>query len=344
MTSPISPHVLLAVPMADVTLAVAGEPSAAFGLQEMTAPFYQPVSDPRGAVWTLHLELARLSAGPAPDGEPAHEAEFDIEARSITVRTREAAWLPVFARRYTRTLTRALAIGDGAVPLHGAAVVLNGAGIILVGEKMAGKTTSALSLVRTGAALVSNDDVLLVADPVAEAAAPVGGVPRWRMIGGPRSVGIRLESLAAHRPALTAAQVAEATAGYPANRAEKLFLHPGAVGRLGGTVRTEAPALLVIELVCEPGEPAGRRLDDEEAAGVLDAYLELAADRRRNDLIEALGAPPPSLAPRTTESLLRGLEFHRYSHPISGWVDDLLSFAKSAAGSVGHPDSREVAG
>ena len=138
-------------------------------------------------------------------------------------------------------------------------------------------------------------------------------------------------SLAEHRPTLTAAEVAAATSTHPANRPDKNFLHPGDIGRLGGTARVEAPARVLVEMVCEPGPTGGRRLDDDEAAAVLGAYLEDAADRRRFDLIDALGATPPALTADTVGSLVRGLDFYRFTHPISGWVDELLAFVKAAA-------------
>ena len=318
MSTDISPAALLAVPTAGITLAVVGNPNVVADLRQITSPFYQPVSAPRGEVWTLSLYIGE--AGPDKVDEPGHQADFDVSGRHITVRCAKAAYLPVFGTRYARTLVRALTIGRGAVPLHGAAVDLDGTGVILVGDKMAGKTTSALSLVRCGAALVSNDDVLLTSDG-----------DDWTMIGGPRSVGIRLGSLAEHRPALTVAEVAEATATHPANRPDKHFLHPGDIGRLGGTARVEAPARVLVEMVCEPGPTSGRRLDDDEAAAVLGDYLEDAADRRRFDLIDALGATPPALTADTVGSLVRGLDFYRFTHPISGWVDELLAFVKAAA-------------
>ncbi|GAA3434187.1 hypothetical protein [Kutzneria kofuensis] len=330
MSSDIDPAALLAVPTAGITLAVVGNPSVVAALRQITSPFYQPVTAPRGEVWTLSLYIG--DPGVEAADEPAHRAEFDMAARRITVRCAKAAWLPVFGTRYARTLVRALTIGRGAVPLHGAAVEFDGIGVILVGDKMAGKTTSALSLVRCGAALVSNDDVLLVKDAVDD----------WRLIGGPRSVGIRLGSLAEHRPALTVDEVAAATAGHPANRADKHFLHPGDIGRLGGVARVQAPGRVLIELVCEPGPTRSRRLDGDEAAAVLSVYLEDAADRRRFDLIGALGAPAPALTADTVGSLVRGLDFYRFSHPISGWVDDLLAFVKDIAAQRGGSDTAEV--
>ncbi|WP_367125814.1 hypothetical protein [Streptomyces phytohabitans] len=340
---------LLAVPAAGITLAVTGEPRTAAALTELAAPFFPPLPGPdgrsappdRGSHWRLDLVAGPLG-GPAeaePDGTPAHRAEFDKGARRITVRCAEVGWLPVIGLRYARTLSRALAIGAGAVPLHGAAVALAGTGIILTGEKMAGKTTASLSLVRSGGALVSNDDVLLVEHPEG-----------WRMVGGPRSVGIRTESLGEHRPELSAARLAEAAGTHPADRPEKRFLAPGAVGRLGGSVRTRAPAHVLVELVCAPDRPErhGRAhhhpLDDEEAAAVLRAYLEDAADRRRFDLLDALGAPPPTLTADVLGSVVGSLLFFRYTHPVGGWVDAFLDFARTLASAPSAAPAGTVSG
>ncbi|MCQ8829492.1 hypothetical protein ACWDHW_39395 [Streptomyces melanosporofaciens] len=337
MTTKSSTSRLLAVPAAGITLTVTGDPRTVAALEELAAPFFPPSCGPDGrslrtppapeSHW--QLDLVRGPAGGTaeaePDGTPAHRTDFDTAARRITVLCAEAEWLPVIGLRYARTLSRAVAIGAGAVPLHGAAVELAGTGIILTGEKMAGKTTAALSLVRSGGALISNDDVLLVAGPEG-----------WRMVGGPRSVGIRMESLGEHRPVLSAARLAEATGAHPSNRPGKRFLAPGAVERIGGSVQVQAPAHVLIELVSDPDRSVRHRsgdhaLDDKEAATVLRAYLEDAADRRRFDLIDALGAPPPSLTADVLGSVVGSLRFFRFTHPVSGWVDAFLDFARAVA-------------
>lgn len=64
---------------------------------------------------------------------------------------------------------------------------------------------------------------------------------------------------------------------------------------------------------------------------MLRAYLEDAADRRRFDLIDALGAPPPSLTADVLGSVVGSLRFFRFTHPVSGWVDDFLDFARAVA-------------
>ncbi|MCK1798994.1 hypothetical protein MTQ01_23780 [Streptomyces sp. XM4193] len=324
----------LAVPAAGITLTVTGEPDTVASLEELAAPFFPPLPGPGHPPpagerhWQLDLVRGPVE-GPAeaePDGTAAHRTHFDRAARRITVRCAEARWLPVIGLRYARTLSRAVAIGAGAVPLHGAAVQLAGTGIILTGEKMAGKTTAALSMVRSGGALISNDDVLLVER-----------AENWQMVGGPRSVGIRTESLGEHRPRLSARHLAEAAGTHPSNRPEKRFLAPGAVERLGGSVLTRAPAHVLIELICEPDRPAGpgrsdaHPLEDKEAAAVLRAYLEEAADRRRFELLDFLGAPPPSLTADVLDSVVGSLRFHRYVHPAGGWVDDFLDFARGLA-------------
>lgn len=328
MTTSTPPAELLAVPSVGITFAVRGEPDAVARLRAVAARFYQPVAEPRGRLWRLTLELAGENAGREPsDGrQPDHRAEFDAAAGTLSVTCPAPRWLPVFGLRYTHTIVRALAVAAGAVPLHGAGVDAAGVGLMLVGDKWAGKTTAALSLVRSGAsALVSNDDVLLH-----EAGAD------WQMVGGPRSMGVRTASLGEHRPPLRPADLRAAARSHPARRADKAFLFPDALTALGGAVRATAPAHAVVELVCRPGEPVHHEeLSDRQAAGVLRRYLETSADRHRPALVAALGAPTPALTDRTLSSLVGSLRFHRFSHPVGGWVDGFLDFARERVGLAG---------
>lgn len=319
----------LHVPIAGITFAVDADPGVRSRLREISAPFYEPVDAPTGLVWRIQLKVSDPDPGtasdPGPahgtvsddDNEPPHRVLFDTVRRHIVIGCALPDWLPVFAVRHLCTVARSLAVDAGAVPLHGAAVELAGRGVMFVGEKQAGKTTSSLSLVRgSGGSLVSNDDVLLTDGPLG-----------WHMVGGPRSVGVRTGSLAEHRPVLTEHGLLAAVRPHPANRPDKIFVFPGDVPVLGGSVRSEAGADVIIELVCRPGEPVGHEaLDDEQAAAVLHRYLEPEADRRRLDLVRAIRGAPPALTGDTVSSLVRSLRFYRFSHPVQGWVDDLISF------------------
>lgn len=322
------PAELLAVPSAGITFAVHGEPGAVAGLRRITAPFYQPVAEPRGRVWQLIMESAREHDGHAPsDGqEPDHRVRFDADHGTLTVTCSAPRWLPLLALRCTRAVVRSLAITAGAVPLHGAGVEAAGVGLVLVGGKRAGKTTAALSLLRSAdAALVSNDDVLLRGTGAA-----------WQMVGGPRSMGVRTASLGEHRPPLSPADLRAAARSYPANRPDKVFLFSEALTALGGALRPAAPAHVVVELVCRPGEPVRHEeLSDRQAADVLRRYLEPAADRHRPELVAALGAPAPALTDHALSSLTGSLGFHRFIHPEGGWVDGFLDFARACVGLAG---------
>ncbi|MFI0773147.1 hypothetical protein [Streptomyces sp. NPDC021212] len=328
MTTSAPPYDLLAVPHAGITFAVRGEAGALARLRQFTAPFYQSVAEPSGQLWELNLELTDEKAGhePSDGSEPDHRAEFDAVARTLTVTCPSPRWLPVLGLRYTRTIVRTLAIAAGSVPLHGAGIDAAGVGLILVGDKWAGKTTAALSLVRSGtAALVSNDDVLLHEVGVG-----------WQMVGGPRSMGVRTSSLGEHRPLLHPAELRAAAGLHPAKRPDKAFLLPGALTALGGAVRATGPAHAVVELVCRPGEPVRHdELSGPQAAGVLRRYLETSADRRRLALVEALGAPAPALTDRTLASLVGSLRFHRFTHPVDGWMDGFLAFVNEHVGFEG---------
>ncbi|ANW21540.1 hypothetical protein I3J09_27050 [Streptomyces clavuligerus] len=347
MTTP-TPPLLLAVPSADITFAVYAEPRVAEILRRITAPFYQPVNEPLGRIWTLNLvsESRIPDSGPTGGGrkgggqngygpadgrqdgggEPDHDIAFHPDDRVLTVTAPLPRWLPLLALRCTRAVARALAVTAGAVPLHGAGVELAGVGLVLVGGKRAGKTTAALSLVRSsGAALVSNDDVLLHASG-----------DRWRMVGGPRSMGVRTDSLEEHRPSLYPAALRFAARSYPANRPDKMFLFPESVIALGGAVRATGPAHVVVELVHRPGGPAWHEeLSGAQAAALLRRCLETAADRHRPELVAALGTPAPALSDRDLASLVGSLSFHRFSHPSAGWVDAFLGFARERVGLAG---------
>ncbi|GAB3466709.1 hypothetical protein [Actinophytocola sediminis] len=289
-----------------------------------TAPFLEAVPASRGPAWVVTVRECGVPAATAPNDEPAHEVRWDAEARTLTV-TAPPRWLPVLATRNLWTLVRAAWVRAGALPLHAAGVELAGAGIVLVGEKWAGKTTAALSLSRALAArFVCNDDVLLTPRPDG----------RWEIVGGPRSVGVRADSLAEHRPPLTAAALAGAAVRHPGRREDKTFLLPAEVGALGGDCRPTAPSTdVVVELLAVDGAVSEvERLRGRAAADLVAGYLEPEADRRQHDLLDAVGRPRPLVSARTVASVADQASVLRYRHPRTGWVSDFLTFLLAETG------------
>ncbi|NYT92304.1 hypothetical protein [Salinispora sp. H7-4] len=303
-------------PGLDVRSAVAayrltGDADAVHRLAALAAPFFQPAApDPTAWMVRLHDRLPGTPVVAATGGEPAHVPEWSVPNREMHVCCEDPAYLPLFALRYLRTLDRAEAVRRGALPVHGAAVGARGRGLVLVGNKRAGKTTAALSLVRSfGGVFVSNDDVLLWHRD-----------RRWTATGGPRSIGIRLSSLPDHVPPLTAATLAEAARAHPgsASTPDKRFLLPNEAVDLGCEVRANLTVDAVVELRCDPAVvPNLRRLTGVDAVALLDRYREPAADRRRPELLAALGDPPVTEA---VAALAGDVACYQFVHPPHGWV------------------------
>lgn len=285
----------LHVPIAGITFAVDADPGVRSRLREISAPFYEPVDAPTGLVWRIQLKVSDPDPGtasdPGPahgtvsddDNEPPHRVLFDTVRRHIVIGCALPDWLPVFAVRHLCTVARSLAVDAGAVRCTVPRWNWPGGGDVR--RREAGRQDHLVPLPGpgSGGSLVSNDDVLLTDGPLG-----------WHMVGGPRSVGVRTGSLAEHRPVLTEHGLLAAVRPHPANRPDKIFVFPGDVPVLGGSVRSEAGADVIIELVCRPGEPVGHEaLDDEQAAAVLHRYLEPEADRRRLDLVRAIRGHHP---------------------------------------------------
>jgi hypothetical protein len=302
-------------------LVLRGAPETVRRIARFAAPFLLPVDRRADEVWVLEVH-GRISGTDKLTGEgeePPHRVSWHPDRRTIVLACQDLDWLPVLAVRYVRTLSRALAVRAGAVPLHGAAIQVDGTGVMLVGRKWAGKTTAALSLSRgAGGRLVSNDDVLLVE-----------GADGWDMVGGPRSVGIRTDSLAQHRPELTRAALAEVARRHPASREDKTFLLVSEVPALGGEVVVQAPADVVVELRSDGAAPARvERLLGDEVTALLAEHLETGADRRRTEFLAAVGGPRPELTEEKLRSLAASLRYYRYTHPIRDWVESFLAFVQ----------------
>ncbi|PGH41745.1 hypothetical protein GA0070622_0648 [Micromonospora sediminicola] len=281
----------------------------------LAAPFFHPAPADPATAWLVELTGPTTATGlPAAPTQPPHSAHWVTAARTLRIECPSDTWLPLIALRYLRTIDRAQALTRGAIPLHGAAVTAAGRGIVLVGNKRAGKTTAALSLVRSlDGRLVSNDDALLWSR-----------APGWVVTGGPRSTGIRLSSLPDHMPSLSPAALAKAAHAHPANGSvpDKTFLLTAEATALGCRLAPEARVDAIIELDAVAEVAELRRLDEDEAATMLNRHRELSADRRRRELLADLGDPAPR---RAASVIAADVACYRYAHPRHGWLPDFIT-------------------
>lgn len=317
--------------------ALVGAAATVRKVAEESAPFFV-ATDRAGPtpLWTI-VATPAPAEDPSPVAEPSHHAEWDVASRQLRLACPSAGWYPLITLRYLRTLDRAGAVAGGAVPVHGAAVTAGGRGVLVVGDKWAGKTTAALSIARSrGGRLVSNDDAMLVST----------AGPGLRAVGYPRAVGIRVGTLDEHRPALTAEAVRAAGRSHPGNRTreDKVFVPTARLPALGVTIATETPVSVLVELCCEHDGASGGKLvplAGRAARAVLARHLEPTADRRRLELLRAIGAASAGPEPAVLDRLTGVLSCYRFSHPPYGWVDDLLS-AVAVHGDGGPAGDREV--
>jgi len=177
-------------------------------------------------------------------------------------------YAPVHVVRVIRTVLRLTAAerDPSALFLHAGMVAWRGHGIAVVGNKRSGKTSTVIAATAAGAQFVSNDDLSLhrSAADATDAAGVLG-------VGWPRSVSIRLDTLAPLGLALPA------RSAHPSNshRDEAQLLMPHEIGRmLGSRVVPRAPLRAVLFPAFGAGDTSTtRRLDPDEATERLVANL-----------------------------------------------------------------------
>lgn len=286
-------------------------------ITDTVVPFLEPVPVPLNAGhWSIHIEESGSSAGIPSGREPQPTVDWQVAERRVRI-AGPTEWVSTFTNRYIRTLDRVAAMMAGWRPVHGSTVTVAGRGIVMVGDKFAGKTTAALSLVRSrGGGLISNDDTMLA----------LGG--RVEAMGTSRSIGVRIGSLGEHRPELRTENLLRAARLHPSNAAvplgEKIFLSPSELPALGGHATQTTRVNSIIELRCTPSaDGVLRRIPPERAAELLEKHVERYPDRNRHDFISDMNIAFPSMD-GTAELIARSVDLFSFDHPRSGWVEQFL--------------------
>lgn len=308
-------------------------------IARMSAPYLQSTqlgsaSSYGSPSWTFNLRPAPRSGDDVNPSKPdAADERYDVHTLSVSIEARHE-WLPVLALRWLRTIDRCLSIARGAIPIHGSFVSLHGIGVILVGDHRAGKTTAALSAVRTfGGRLISNDDPLLYRIAHGLAWSSALRDVAWLGVGSPRSTGVRWSSIGEHRPALEAAELRRMARMHPGIEVDKVYLAPSELVEMGVPVGIKANVHLVIDL-CVHDTSAGaiEPLTDMRARETLGRWLEPIADRYRLDFLEAIGALGRIENGEALRELSSTLQIYRYEHAPVGWVEGFLAHLQPLIG------------
>lgn len=293
--------------------ALSGEEETLRWLLALGAPhlWEQVTEGPGDDRWVIHVAAVdwKVSRG---DDSPPHELSVDPDRCAVTLRgPRE--WLPVLALRYMRAIDRVVAVQSGYLPFHGACFGGASECIGVVGPHRSGKTTAALSIVRTfDGVLLANDDVLLG-----------GGVARWQARGLPRSVGVRVDGLDELVPPISRDGLVAATSLHPMVTEAKIFLAPSELTTFGIRSSRDAFRLAaIVEMAIWQGPP--RLALSVGPRSVLDEWVDDTADRFRPEFAALVG---PADVPNRSDALgclAAEIPVYRFDHPPRGWIHDLL--------------------
>ncbi|MEY9998116.1 hypothetical protein ABIE67_010237 [Streptomyces sp. V4I8] len=91
--------------------------------------------------------------------QPEERLAYHADRRHLVIVGEHCEPVAVAAARLARELVRAQLLADGWTVLHASAAVKDGRAVLTLGEKGAGKTTTALLLARAGWGLLANDRV-----------------------------------------------------------------------------------------------------------------------------------------------------------------------------------------
>lgn len=97
--------------------------------------------------------------------QPDERIGYQADGRRLVIVGDQAEPVAVAAARLARELIRGQLLADGWTVLHASAATRNGDAVLTLGDKGAGKTTTALLLARAGWELLANDRVFVRPEP-----------------------------------------------------------------------------------------------------------------------------------------------------------------------------------
>ncbi|WP_019061659.1 hypothetical protein [Streptomyces prunicolor] len=97
--------------------------------------------------------------------QPDERIAYQADGRRLVIVGNHAEPVAVAAARLARELVRGQLLADGWTVLHASAATQNGDTVLTLGDKGAGKTTTALLLARAGWGLLANDRVFARPEP-----------------------------------------------------------------------------------------------------------------------------------------------------------------------------------
>ncbi|WP_149824157.1 hypothetical protein [Streptomyces tailanensis] len=97
--------------------------------------------------------------------QPEERIGYQAHGRRLVIVGDQPEPVAVAAARLARELVRGQLLADGWTVLHASAVTQNGDAVLTLGDKGAGKTTTALLLARAGWELLANDRVFVRPEP-----------------------------------------------------------------------------------------------------------------------------------------------------------------------------------
>ncbi|MEU2284294.1 hypothetical protein ABZ614_20530 [Streptomyces sp. NPDC013178] len=97
--------------------------------------------------------------------QPGERIGYQADGHRLVILGDQAEPVAVAAARLARELIRGQLLADGWTVLHASAATMNGHAVLTLGDKGAGKTTTAFLLARAGWGLLANDRVFVRPEP-----------------------------------------------------------------------------------------------------------------------------------------------------------------------------------
>lgn len=255
-----------------------------------------------------------------PSGEPPTTLGYEAAERTLWVDPGlPEAFRHQVAARYIRVLLRLQTLVQGGeVFVHGGLAQIAGRGVAVMGDKRAGKTSTILSLLERGAALVSNDDVSF---SLAGAEIAATGWPRAISVRRDTfgALGIDLQTLL-ERKGLALSHPANGTADRYLPGDEKrtgvALLHPQELARLFDMdiVRRSTLDTLVFPQFTDVDKPSLRPVPPDRAAELFERQCVANPVKYSDFLLPAFGidrAPDFPSAARTIAARVPAFELRQ---------------------------------